>query len=90
MPLILWWGGMRKHQAKDMMYESCIKIALHSGIELKVGGGLYLLWLACKAGKSAFSCTDTWVFKPQDKSIAYGKLVCCFAIAGMRLIFSRS
>lgn len=43
-------------------------------IVLKIGGGLYLLWLACKAGKSALSRSDASVCKSQDKSVAYGKL----------------
>ena len=41
---------------------------------LKIGGGLYLLWLAYKAGKSAIYHSDASGFKSQDASVAYGKL----------------
>ncbi|CAX60267.1 MAG: LysE family translocator [Erwinia billingiae] len=43
-------------------------------IVLKIGGGLYLLWLAFKASKSALSPSDPTVFKTHDKSFAYGEL----------------
>lgn len=43
-------------------------------IVLKIGGGLYLLWLAYKAGQSALSRSDTAAFKPHDSSAAYGRL----------------
>lgn len=43
-------------------------------IVLKIGGGLYLLWLAFKASKSALSPADPPVFKTHDKRFAYGEL----------------
>ncbi|ARJ44010.1 amino acid transporter [Pantoea alhagi] len=43
-------------------------------IMLKIGGGLYLLWLAFKAGKSALSRPDATEFKSRDESVAFGKL----------------
>ena len=43
-------------------------------IVLKVGGGLYLLWLAFKAGKSALRRTDTAEFANSTESVAFGKL----------------
>ncbi|MBZ6387472.1 LysE family translocator [Pantoea piersonii] len=43
-------------------------------IVLKIGGGLYLLWLAFKAGKSALARSDSSMVTTSDKSVAYGKL----------------
>ncbi len=43
-------------------------------IVLKIGGGLYLLWLAFKAGKSALRCTDAAEFASSTESVAFGKL----------------
>lgn len=43
-------------------------------IVLKIGGGLYLLWLAFKAGKSALRRTDTAEFASSTESVAFGKL----------------
>ena len=43
-------------------------------IVLKIGGGLYLLWLAFKAGKSALRRPDEAQFAPGDEKVAYGKL----------------
>lgn len=41
---------------------------------LKVGGGLYLLWLAFKSGKSALCTCGTTDFSARDERVAYGKL----------------
>lgn len=43
-------------------------------IVLKIGGGLYLLWLAFKAGKSALRRTEASDFHASDERIAYGRL----------------
>jgi len=43
-------------------------------IVLKIGGGLYLLWLAFKAGKSALRRTDAAEFASSTESVAFGKL----------------
>ena len=43
-------------------------------IVLKIGGGLYLLWLAFKAGKSALRRTDAAEFTSSTESVAFGKL----------------
>ena len=43
-------------------------------IVLKIGRGLYLLWLAFKAGKSALRRTEVSDFKASDEREAYGRL----------------
>jgi len=43
-------------------------------IVLKIGGGLYLLWLAFKSGKSALCRADAIEFMASDKRVANGKL----------------
>lgn len=43
-------------------------------VVLKVGGGLYLLWLAFKAGKSALRRSDAAGFKGRDGKVASGRL----------------
>ncbi len=43
-------------------------------IVLKIGGGLYLLWLALKSGKSALSRSGVTEFEAGDERVAYGKL----------------
>lgn len=43
-------------------------------IVLKIGGGLYLLWLAFKAGKSALRRTETAALNASGERIAYGRL----------------
>jgi len=43
-------------------------------IALKIGGGLYLLWLAFKADKSALRRTETSDFTASDERVAYGRL----------------
>ena len=43
-------------------------------IVLKIGGGLYLLWLAFKAGKSALRRPDANEFAATDEKVAFGKL----------------
>ncbi|WP_345827972.1 LysE family translocator [Erwinia sp. HDF1-3R] len=43
-------------------------------IVLKIGGGLYLLWLAFKSGKSALSRSGVTEFEAGDERVAYGKL----------------
>ncbi len=46
----------------------------HLLIILKIGGGIYLLWLAFKAGKSALCRVDAVEFKSSHESEALGKL----------------
>ncbi|OVZ77212.1 amino acid transporter [Yersinia kristensenii] len=43
-------------------------------IVLKIGGGLYLLWLAFKSGKSALYRSGASKFKASDERAAYGRL----------------
>lgn len=43
-------------------------------IVLKIGGGLYLLWLAFKAGKSALRRPDASEFMASGEKLAFGKL----------------
>lgn len=43
-------------------------------IVLKVGGGLYLLWLAFKAGRSALRRTETGESPASDERVTYGRL----------------
>ncbi|MDQ1210987.1 LysE family translocator [Pantoea anthophila] len=43
-------------------------------IVLKVGGGLYLLWLAFKAGKSALCRTDATGIDASTERVAWGRL----------------
>jgi threonine efflux protein len=43
-------------------------------IVLKIGGGLYLLWLALKAGKSALRRPDATEFEATGEKVAFGKL----------------
>jgi len=43
-------------------------------IALKIGGGIYLLWLAFKAGKSALRLTEAGEFKTSGTRVAYGSL----------------
>jgi Putative threonine efflux protein len=43
-------------------------------IVLKIGGGLYLLWLAFKAGKSALRRPDATEFMASGEKHAFGKL----------------
>ncbi|KHJ67943.1 amino acid transporter [Pantoea rodasii] len=43
-------------------------------IVLKIGGGLYLLWLAFKAGKSALRRPDATEFMASGEKPAFGKL----------------
>ena len=44
-------------------------------IVLKIGGGLYLLWLAFKAGKSALRRTEASDFKP---AMSVRRMADCF------------
>ncbi|KFK94340.1 MULTISPECIES: LysE family translocator [unclassified Serratia (in: enterobacteria)] len=41
---------------------------------LKIGGGLYLLWLAFKSGRSVLYRSDAPEFKASDERVAYGRL----------------
>ena len=43
-------------------------------IVLKVGGGLYLLWLAFRAGKSALLRPDSTGYNASETKVAYGRL----------------
>jgi len=43
-------------------------------IVLKIGGGLYLLWLAFKSGKSALCRSGATEFEASDERATYGKL----------------
>lgn len=43
-------------------------------IVLKTGGGIYLLWLAFKAGKSALRRTEAGEFTASNEQVAYGRL----------------
>lgn len=46
----------------------------HLLLVLKIGGGLYLLWLSFKAGKSALTRTGSADAIVSDERIAYGRL----------------